>query len=271
MVVVITGASSGIGKALAEELSRRGAKLGLAARRKDKLDALNAALGGSHLAMTCDVAEADQCEILIQKSAEHFGRIDTVVCNAGYGTSKPVAETTPLEVQRMFATNVFGTIDCARAAVPIFSKQEVLNGYRGQIMIVSSAAARRGLPYFGTYSATKAAQLSISEAMRVELEPRKIAVTSVHPIGTATEFFGVAEQSGHQLPPDSAKHISQTAEQVARKMAQAIARPTTEMWPFAAARWGLSVGTLFPSLVDLAMASARRKIERWNSSKRDVR
>src|SRR4051794_19663018 len=91
MVVVITGASAGIGKALAEMLAARGARLTLAARRTDRLATLNAQLGSSHLFVATDVADRVQCEQLIRRTAQHFGRIDTLICNAGFGILRPVA------------------------------------------------------------------------------------------------------------------------------------------------------------------------------------
>lgn len=240
----------------------------MAARRKEALDSLNVSLGGQHLVVPCDVAKTTDCERLIGESRGHFGRIDTLVCNAGYGPVRRVADTSAKEVSDIFATNVYGTIDCIRAAVPVMSTQQLREGWRGQLMIVSSAAARRGLPYFGIYSATKAAQLSIAEALRVELEKQKIAVTSVHPVGTKTRFFDVAEQTGGlKLPPEAKLHVSQTAERVAKCMARGIANPKAEVWPFVPVRLGLSIGSFFPSLVDMAMALARRKIERWNADK----
>ena len=140
------------------------------------------------------------------------GGIDTLVCNAGYGSVRTVAETSHDEMRRMFETNVFGTTDCIHAAVPIMRKQELRDGWRGQIMIVSSAAAKRGLPFFGPYSATKAAQLSIAEALRVELKADRIAVTSVHPVGTNTEFFDTAEkQTGLRRPTTDTK-VRQSAQ-----------------------------------------------------------
>src|SRR5688572_7254820 len=184
MVVVITGASAGIGRTLAEQLSARGAKLVLAARRVEKLDELNRALGGTQLTLRADVSSTADCETLVRAAIDRFGRIDTLVCNAGYGSYKLVADTSPEEVRRMFVTNVFGTTDCIHAALPHMMKQPMRDGVRGQVMIVSSAAARRGVPYLGPYAATKAAQLSIAEALRVELRPHHVAVTSVHPVMT---------------------------------------------------------------------------------------
>jgi short-subunit dehydrogenase len=252
MVVVITGASAGIGKALAEALHARGARLALAARRFDRIEALNHALGGKHLAIQVDVSDLAQCESLVRRTVERFGRIDTLVCNAGYGILRPVAESSRDEILQMFATNVLGTTDCIHAAVPVMRQQEAGGGWRGQVMIVSSIVARRGLPYYGVYSATKAAQLSLAEAMRVELRHDQIAVTSVHPIGTDTEFGDAARRAaGHNL---SIKQIPgeyrQSAATVARKMIRAIEKPRPEVWPFGPSRFGVGLATMVPGFVD---------------------
>ena len=258
MVVVITGSSAGIGKALAETLAARGARLALAARRGDRLEALNARLGGTHLCVTTDVADRAQCEQLLRLAAVRFGRVDTLVCNAGFGILRPVAEATAEEVERQFRTNLYGTLDCVRAAVPVMASQPPREGegFHGQVMIVSSIVARRGLPYFGIYSATKAAQLSVAEALRVELKPRGIAVTSVHPIGTDTEFTEAYQREGKSSARVAvgAREPRQSAADVARAMADAIERPVQEVWPYPLARWAVGVGTLFPGLVDRVMA-----------------
>ena len=266
MVVIVTGASAGIGRALAGELSPLGARLVLAARRRDKLDDLNRALGGKHLVAPTDVADPDACRRLIDAAYDRFGRLDTLVCNAGYGHVAPVAETDGDEMRRIFAVNVFGTTDCVAAAAPRMATQDGRDGWRGQVVIVSSAAARRGLPYFGAYSATKAAQLSLAEALRVELRPARIAVTSVHPVGTETDFFDTAEAtSGRKIQVEGRQIVTQTAGQVADAMVKAIRRPTAEVWPFRPARLALSLGTLFPRLVDRGMGKYRDQIERENA------
>jgi short-subunit dehydrogenase len=256
MVVAITGASAGIGKALAGALHARGAKLALGARRLDRLDELNRLLGGTHLILQTDVGDRGQCEAFVRRTVEHFGRLDTLVCNAGYGILRPVADSSPEEMLHMFQTNVFGTTDCIRQAVPVMRKQEPRGGWRGQLVIVSSAAGRRGLPYFGVYSATKSAQLSLAEALRVELRGDRIAVTSVHPIGTETEFGDAARKAGNNnlgIRQISGEH-RQSAETVAKRMVKAIEKPRPEVWPFAPSRWAVSVGTLIPSVVDRVMA-----------------
>ena len=257
MVVVITGASAGIGRALAEELSRRGARLVLAARRTERLEALNRSLGGGHVCVGCDVSRREDCEWLIAQAMERFGRIDTLVCNAGYGILRKVHETTADEAREIFATNVFGTLDSVRAAVPQMLRQEpqAPGGWRGQVVVVSSAVARRALPLFGAYSATKAAQLSLAEAMRVELRPLGVAVTSVHPIGTDTEFGDAAHaRAGGGRIARIPGEVRQSPAQVARKVVRAIERPVPEVWPFAPSRWALGIGALMPGWVDRMLA-----------------
>lgn len=260
-VVLITGASAGIGAALARELHARGARLVLAARRLDRLEALNAELGGRHLSVAADVASDADCARIVDEAVRHFGRIDTLVCNAGYGLVRQVAETSDEEHLAMYRTNVIGTVGCLRATVPHLRRNEIRDGYRGQIVIVSSAAARRGLPFFGVYSATKAAQLSLAEAARAELAVDRIAVTSVHPIGTDTDFFTSAEKlSSATLDVPGRSPIRQSASRVARTMARAIERPRPEVWPFRPSRVALLLGSLMPRLTDVAMRRMAAKV-----------
>src|SRR5687768_6023605 len=111
MVVIITGASAGIGRSLAEQLSDRGARLALAARRADRLEELNRALGGGHLVVPTDVGATEQCGALVAGTLDHFGRLDTLVCNAGYGFLRAVADTPAEELLRILQVNLFGTTD----------------------------------------------------------------------------------------------------------------------------------------------------------------
>ncbi len=263
MICLITGASSGIGQALARQLGDAGAKLVLVARRGDKLDSLNEELGGGHLVHVGDVSTADACRDMIDACYDRFGRLDTLVANAGYGISKPSWKQTPDEVRQMFATNVFGSHDLAFHAVPRMLEQDKRDDYRGQIVYVSSAAARRGLPFFGPYSATKAAQLSLAETMRVELADEKIAVTSVHPIGTTTSFFDVAED-GHdntKVTGIGNRGQQQTAEHVASRMLAAIQKPVREVWPARVYRFLLGMTTITPGVGDRVMRKMKQQID----------
>ena len=264
LAVVVTGASSGIGRAFAVELHRRGGRLVLAARREDRLRALNDELGGGHEVVVADVSEPDGCRRIVDAAYERFGRVDVLCPNAGYGLSRPTWEQTPAEVRRMFATNVHGTHDLIHHAVPRMLEQTPVGGWRGQILIVSSAAARRGLPFFGPYSATKAAQLSLAESLRAELREHRIGVTSVHPVGTTTEFFDVSQRD-----PGSTKVLGignrggqQTAGHVARRMADAVERPgTREVWPARGYRYLLAANALAPGVGDRVMRAMKRQID----------
>lgn len=271
-IILITGASAGIGRALAIELHRRGAKLALAARRLDRLELLNAELGGAHVCMKADVAEPSDCRAIVERTIMHFGRLDTLVSNAGYGLVRRVHEMTEAELLAIFRTNVVGTVECIRAAVPEMKRQAIVDGYRGQIMIVSSAAARRGLPFFGAYAGTKAFQLSLAEAARVELKADRIAVTSVHPVGTDSDFLASAESiSGAPIDTPGRRGMHQTAQTVARKMADAIAQPRAELWPHVRSRYALSLATLFPRVGDRLMRKPLKEIEaRQKEEKRGV-
>jgi short-subunit dehydrogenase len=133
-------------------------------------------------------------------------------------------------------------------------------GSGGHIFIVSSPAARRTPPYIGIYGATKAAQLMLAEAMRVELRDSKIAVTSVPPIMTKTEFGQVAESQSHVKMPANRRAHSQTVEHVARRMVRAIERPVPEVWPSRPSRWALSLATLLPGTTDRLLRKFRKAV-----------
>jgi NADP-dependent 3-hydroxy acid dehydrogenase YdfG len=205
MVVVITGASAGIGRGLAEQLSAAGARLVLAARRLPRLEALNDALGGHHLCVQTDVSQPMHCQHLIDAAVRRFGRIDTLVCNAGFGVIGAAHQVDSDSMHELFATNVLGTSECIRHAVPAMLAQPHRDGYRGHVVIVSSAAARRGLPLFGAYTAMKAAQLSIAEALRVELL-RGFRLWQRHPILAMAQFSAIPVFPSTHLPRPSKPH-----------------------------------------------------------------
>lgn len=258
MVVAITGASSGIGKALAEELDRRGARLVLAARRLRRLRRLNDRLGDRHVVLRADVSDADDCRRMVEAAYERFGRLDTLVCNAGYGLIRPASMTTPDQFLEIFRTNVLGTAQCVGAAVPRLLRQPQRDGWRGQIVIVSSAAARRGLPDMGAYAATKAAQLSFVESLRVELRDGGVAVTSIHPVTTGREFFRSAMRvSGVRPPRPCGIEVSQTPEQVAQVLAQAIRRPRPEVWTHRRTEILMKLAVFAPRIADWVLSKRR--------------
>ena len=259
---MITGASSGIGRALAIDLAARGGRLVLGARRLDRLQDLAAALPGKPYCLQTDVSRPQDCHRIIAAALDKFGRIDTVVCNAGYGLARAFDTMSQDDIREIFDTNLFGTIECCRRAIPIMKQQEWRDGYRGQLMIVSSACARRGLPYFTTYAATKAAQLSLAEGLRIELKPLGIAVTSVHPVLCETEFFSAAANRSDMSPAPLAHGSMQSPQSVAAAMVRAIERPCRELWPKSLSRLSLTIATALPAVVDKVMCRIRDRMLR---------
>ena len=260
MVTVITGASSGIGRALAMDLAAHGGRLVLAARRFDRLEELAHGLGGEHLCLASDVSQPGDCHRIIDTTVEKFGRVDTVVCNAGYGFARAFDAMSEEDIRQIFNTNLFGTIECCRRAIVAMKRQEPRDGFRGQLMIVSSACARRGLPYFSTYAATKAAQLSLAEGLRIELKPFGIAVTSVHPVLCETDFFATANGLSGMDPAALAKGSKQSPQAVAARMVRAIETPRREVWPKAMSRLSLSIAIAIPAVVDRVMCGIRDRM-----------
>jgi short-subunit dehydrogenase len=256
--VVITGASSGIGAATAVALAKTGANLVLGARRMDRLNAVAdkcRAAGARVHAQPCDVACRKDVESLIAAAVATFGRIDVVLANAGYGLLARIHETTDEQFDDIVATNVKGTWYAMRAAAEVMLKQEERGAgrdRRGHIIAVSSGAGRRGLPLYGVYSMTKAAQLSLAEAMRVEMKDKGIYVSSVHPLTTATEFFDVASEKSRVKSSGVGK--VQTAEAVAEKIVKLIRKPKPELWPARFSRLALSMAVFFPRLADNGVA-----------------
>lgn len=257
MTVLITGASAGIGAALARELHRRGARLALTARRADRLAEVARDCGGA-LILPADQGDTAAAAAVVHQAHAHFGRLDTVVLNAGYGLARLAETTSDEDWLAILRVNLLGTAAGLRAAVPLLRAQPPRDGWRGQLMIVSSSLARRAAPDTAAYSATKAAQLSLAEAARVELAPDQIAITTVHPVRTTSEFFESCARTSGRPMQFAGRVPTQTPEQVARRMADAIARPRPELWPHRSARWLLLFAAMCPSLADRIMSGHRR-------------
>jgi short-subunit dehydrogenase len=178
-VVMITGASSGIGRGLAVELGGRGAKLGLVARRADVLaDVVQEieALGGKAVALPADVRNGDSVRAAADQLHGNLGPIDVLIANAGVGGNIDAAELRGEEVAGVINVNVIGVANCVAAVV-----QEMVARRQGQLVAISSLAAYRGLPKSAAYCASKAAVSALFESLRLDLQPRGIDVTIIHP------------------------------------------------------------------------------------------
>ncbi|QDU72704.1 SDR family NAD(P)-dependent oxidoreductase [Mucisphaera calidilacus] len=249
-VLAVTGASSGIGAATAIEAARRGMNVALCARRTDKLEEVACKIvaeGGQAAAIPCNVADPASVEHFIAETVQRLGRLDVVYANAGYGLVKDVLEMTDEEHRAIFETNYFGTLNTIKAAMPALRAAD--NGLR-HVIVCSSVVSEISLPECGAYCATKAAQDGLAGSLRFELEPEGFKVTTVHPVGTTSEFFTTAaEISGHRpqrrvLPSG----LKQTPEHVGRRIVAAIQRPRAEVWPMLWVRFGLGIATMFPAL-----------------------
>jgi short-subunit dehydrogenase len=176
---MITGASSGIGEGLALELSRRGAVVGLIARRAERLKQLLRQIeagGGKALALDADVNNADELRKQAINLQFAFGPIDVLIANAGIGTLSPALELRTEDVAAVFKVNVLGAVNSVAAVLP-----EMISRKHGQLVAISSLSAYRGLPKSAAYCASKAAMSSFFESLRIDLRSSGVAVTIIHP------------------------------------------------------------------------------------------
>jgi len=181
-VIVITGASSGLGKAAARHLSSRGAKLALGARREDRIQELANELGNA-MAVQTDVTDLTQVERLVQAAKEHFGRIDVLINNAGIMPRAPLERLTVDDWDRMIDVNIKGVLYGIAAALPHFIEQK-----SGHFVNVSSVAGHKIGEHGVVYSATKHAVRVISEGLRQEVKPYNVRTTIISPGAVDTEL-----------------------------------------------------------------------------------
>jgi NADP-dependent 3-hydroxy acid dehydrogenase YdfG len=256
-VVAVTGASAGIGRESVLAFARAGARVAAAARRLDRLEALAAegrALGAEVLVVQTDVGDAGEVNRFVQATVERFGRLDVLVNNAGYGVRGKVEETPAAAYERLMRVNYLGTVYGCRAAIPIMRRQGA-----GVIINVSSIVGHRSLPTGGAYAATKAAQISLTEALRVELRGTGVHACTVHPIGTQTEFGEVAARESGGDEVQGAVGPQQSARNVAEAIVGAAQRPRPEVYPYPLSRAIVWLAALAPGLSDwLAWRAARR-------------
>jgi len=207
-VFLITGASSGIGAATARHAAEAGYRLVLAARSKDKLDALAGELGGSEraIAVQCDVTDFAQQEAMVGAARDAFGRVDVVFANAGFGAARGFLEETPEHWRDMVLTNVLGAAYTIRAAIPALKETQ------GHLLLTSSVAGRRVISG-SLYSATKHAVTAMAEAARQDLDETGVRVTSIEPGMVDTPFF--QNRPSNALEPDD----------IARAVLYAVSQP----------------------------------------------
>ena len=206
-IVVVTGASSGLGEATARLLSTQGAAVVLGARRADRLQSLAKDLearGGKALALGTDVTRREQVKALVDSAVQTYGRIDVMINNAGLMPQAPLEQLKIDEWDRMIDVNIKGVLYGIAAALPHMQRQKA-----GHFINVSSVAGHRVGPGFAVYAATKYAVRALSEGLRQEVKPYNIRTTVISPGAVATEL------PDSVTDPDASKRIRTFYEQVA--------------------------------------------------------
>jgi len=235
--VIITGASSGIGRAVAHEFANRGANIVLAARSREKLDGLARELPGRSLVVPTDVTERFAAAALARKTVEEFGAVDVLINNAGVGLFAPIADGNNENARYLFEVNFWGALNCIQATTPY-----MLDQGRGHIVNVSSIAGHIAPPYMGMYAASKHALAAISDALRIELGGTGVGVSTIYPGLTQTSFTEnmLQEVEAPDIPP-VARWVG--ANVVARRIHQAV-------------RWGIRDIYVSPEDVAAVMMDA---------------
>ena len=181
-VVLVTGASSGIGEATALALSAEGALVAVGARRAERLEALSGKAPGEVLTLDLDVTDQESVRAAVAKTVERFGALDVLVNNAGVMLSGPIAGADTTEWTRMIETNLLGSMYAVHAALPYLLES------KGTILQISSTSGRIATAYSGVYSATKFGINAFSEALRQEVTEQGVRVVLIEPGFVATEL-----------------------------------------------------------------------------------
>ncbi len=259
-VVAITGASSGIGKALAYELADAGCNLVLAARREHLIEEIAADLRAKFqievLPIPCDVARREEAEAMIEMALDTFGQIDILINNAGVSDYVYFAQDDPDAMRRVMDINYWGALYCMHKALPAMTARQ-----QGLIVNVSSVAGKLAQPGIANYSATKHALNGLSQALRIELAPQGIRVLVICPTSTKTDIVATSNNnSGVKFNPDN--FFGMSAEQVARETLAAILDHKREHILGLAERVGLGIYSWVPGLGDRLIGWGAKRLFR---------
>jgi short-subunit dehydrogenase len=249
-IVVVTGASMGIGEALASLFAGQGATLVMLSRDAARVEAARGRVGHPErtLAMACDVRHREEIDRAIGLTLHHFQRIDVWINNAGHGLLDSVAEMNMASCHEMFETNFFGALAAMQAVIPVMRRQG-----GGTIINISSVAGHIPIPFHAAYSATKFAMNAIGKAARVELKNDKIHVLTVCPGYVRTNFGenAVVGSDLKRIRPGSVRGI--TAERVARATLQGYLKQKREVVVPWTMQLPVRIYQHFPGLVEWAM------------------
>ena len=252
-VVLITGASSGIGKESAIQFAKKGAQIILVARRKDKLEQVVNELKEFHvstLVCRCDVSKKDQVKEMSKTVLEKFNSVDILVNNAGFAIYGSVSDLSIDEIESQMETNYFGMIYCIKNFLPSMLKKK-----SGHIVNVASVAASFGLPGIASYCASKFAMLGFSEGLKHELKDTGVGITVVSPIMVRTDFFD--HPSFKKMPKYSP--ISLSSKTVAKTILRAANSPRLEIIVPSVVRGAVWMKNTFPYFINPILGKSFKK------------
>lgn len=253
--IVVTGASSGIGRALAIQLSQKQARIVLAARTEDKLKSLARELPGESLVVPTDITNENQRRNLFDRVTAEWGGFDVLINNAGVASWAHFADSTEPILRQIMDVNFFAPAELIRTAIPI-----LVNGHQPAVVNIASMCGRKGMPAWSEYSASKFALVGLTEALRGELARFEIDILLVLPGLTKSDL------PQHFLLSQGKAKINfagaMPPEQVAAAVVRSLERNKTETWVGSDARWMLWFNKFFPRLTDYLVA---RKVKQLYS------
>lgn len=259
-VIIVTGASSGIGAATARLFARHSYRVVLAARRTERLQALAAEIGaggGQALVVPTDIGRLEDIRVLVSKSLESYGQIDVLFNNAGFGRLDFLEELDPVaDIEAQLRVNVLGVVQTSQAVLP-----SMIAHRKGHIINMASLAGFIGTPTYSVYAASKFAVRGFSEALRREVGLYGIHVSGIYPGGTSTEFAEharIRRRTGQTTP----KALRLNAEEVADAVLSLVRHPRRTLILPRPMLLGVWANALFPGLVDWLIESRFTRPER---------
>lgn len=253
-VAIVTGASRGIGRALAIELDRRGAHVVLAARDEGALNDVASELSGRGLVVPADMTSSDDIQRVVDCTLKQYQRVELLVNNAGVGITGVVSDVDLDSLRHVFEVNVFGAVAAIQACIPHMRGQ----GY-GHIVNISSILGKIAVPQTAGYASSKWALQALSDGLRVEEAPNGITVTVACPGSTDTDFRSNELKAGSTLLKERPRPQLQTAERAAELICDAIARGKREVLLTAFSKILCTVGQNAPRILDLALSRTYHK------------
>ena len=263
-IVLITGASSGIGLAAARMFAEEGATVVLAARNQERLSEVEKEFkskGYRFLVKQCDVRKSKEVDSLVQGAVSQFGKIDILVNNAGTALYGLVEETPDEALQDNLEVNLLGTLRCTRAVIPGMRKQQW-----GRIINIGSVVGKRGWAFHGAYAASKFALTGLTQSLQAELANSGITATLVMPASTKTNFFSSATIVSDSYQQTMVGPV-QSAEVVAKYIIKSAKQPKENVYTIWWMKWSFILAEMFPWLYSTASKQFFRRKNKQNQVK----